>query len=176
MEDSSCLDDRIDTSLASQASLGESSTSLQIPTPQQIARVNFDSYTCKLGWSSHGDMCAVSTETRVHVYSYQETEMRHRGSLKHAECLYDWQWCGDSDLIVTTGRYQPVHLNKVEDEQIHIAGTYKCINHLDERQTWYSIVPSSIDVDMKALPSRHSNVLPTCFQLSLCDVESVYNL
>ena len=26
------------------------------------------------------------------------------------------------------------------------------------------------------LPSRHSNVLPTCFQLSLCDVESVYNL
>ena len=133
MEDSTCPGDRNDIALE------DSSSSLQIPTPLQIARVNFDAYTCKLGWSSHGDMCAVSTETRVHVYSYKETEMRQRGSLKHAECLYDWQWCKDSDNIVTTGRYQPVHLNKVEDEQIHIAGTYKCINHLDELTHAYSV-------------------------------------
>ena len=144
MEDSSCLDNRNDIFISSQqaSEAEESSTSPHIPTPLQIARVNFDSYTCKLGWSSHGDKCAVSTETRVHVYSYNETEMRHRGSLKHAECLYDWQWCGDrgdNDLIVTTGRYQPVHLNKVDDEDIHIAGTYKCINHLDELTHAYSV-------------------------------------
>ena len=63
MEDSTCPGDRNDIALE------DSSSSLQIPTPLQIARVNFDAYTCKLGWSSHGDMCAVSTETRVHVYS-----------------------------------------------------------------------------------------------------------
>ena len=85
----------------------------------------------------------MSTETRVHVYSTNDTDVRHKGSLKHAECLYDWQWCekreDTNDFIVTTGRYQPVHLNRVGDEDIHIAGTYKCINHLDELAHAYSV-------------------------------------
>ena len=143
MEGSFCpSDDTNDVSISSKP-VGETNESSQeIPTPQQLARVNFDSYTCKLGWSSRGDLLAVSTEARVHVYSHSETEMRHKGSLKHAECLYDWQWCGDrqeDELIVTTGRYQPVHLHRVGDEDIRIAGTYKCINHLDELAHAYSV-------------------------------------
>ena len=142
MDDGPCPDDSCTMSKIVEETEAFEVNATQNPTPHQIARVNFDSYTCKLGWSSRGDMCAVSTETRIHIYSHNEIELRHKGSIKHPECLYDWQWCGDREsgyMIVTTGRYQPVHLYRVEEQNIHIEGTYKCINHLDELSHAYSV-------------------------------------
>ena len=109
-------------------------------TPQRLATVNFDTYTCGVAWSARGNTCAVSTETRVHVYDHEEGALRYRDSIRHAECLYSWEWGGGGDCILTTGRYQPVHLYRVPDTGgLQLEDTYKCINHLDELAHAHSV-------------------------------------
>jgi len=119
-------------------------------TPEIISQVNLDSYTSGVRWSNTGDLCCVSTETRVHLYNYRDSFISYNSSIKHAECLYDWQCCDvdNSNMVVTTGRYQPVHLYKVHDNDISVESTYKCINHLDELSHAFSV---SIDRDRSSV-------------------------
>merc|ERR1712243_273027 len=56
----------------------------------------------------------------------------------NTECLYDWQFVG-GDHIVTTERYQPVHLYKIGDNKVEMQSTYKCLNHLDELSHAFSV-------------------------------------
>jgi len=109
-----------------------------VVVPELLSHVNFDEYTCGTKWSSTGDTCAVSTETSVNIYSFYQHSLSYRASIKHAECLYDWQMVG-GDHIVTTGRYQPVHLYKISDNKVEMQSTYKCINHLDELSHAFSV-------------------------------------
>jgi len=113
-------------------------TNNSVAVPELLSYVNYNQYTCGTKWSSNGETCAVSSETSVNIYSYYQNSLSYRASIKHAECLYDWQMIG-ADHIVTTGRYQPVHLYKISDNKIDLQSTYKCINHLDELSHAYSV-------------------------------------
>ena len=117
-----------------------------VATPQIISQVNLDSYTSGVQWSDTGNLCCVSTETRVHLYNYCDSSLSYTCSLRQAECLYDWQCCdvSDNNMVVTTGRYQPVHLYKVQDSEVKVESTYKCINHLDELSHAFSV---SVDTE-----------------------------
>ena len=101
-------------------------------TPSKTAEVHLDTYTTGVRWNGGGGQCAVSTDTRIHVYNVSHNSgVTYRTSLKHAECLYDWDWSSE-ETLVTTGRYQPVQVSRVNSESVVVEATYNCINHLDE--------------------------------------------
>ena len=104
-----------------------------------------------LHWSPCGDHLAVSTDTRLQVYSVFQgltgaVEFMPSAKVKHAECLYSWFWSSgtySSSMLVTTGRYQPVQLYTCHNSDnlldIQLESTYKCINQLDELSHAFSV-------------------------------------
>jgi len=104
-----------------------------------------------LQWSPCGDHLAVSTDTRLQVYSLVQgssgsMEFVPSAKIKHAECLYSWFWSSglsSTSMLVTTGRYQPVQLYTCHTSDnlldIQLESTYKCINQLDELSHAFSV-------------------------------------
>jgi len=127
------------SSLNSLPPIAQFSTSLPTSLPTGIT------------WSPCGLHLAVSTDTSIQVYSPgqssgEHTELTPSAIVKHAECLYSWQWKAGpsrSSFLVTTGRYQPVQLYNCQTNNSHLAidlaSTYKCINQLDELSHAFSV-------------------------------------
>ena len=74
-------------------------TNNSVAVPELLSYVNYNQYTCGTKWSSNGETCAVSSETSVNIYSYYQNSLSYRASIKHAECLYDWQMVGAEDWV-----------------------------------------------------------------------------
>jgi len=137
-----------------------SSVFLSILPKAQLSTTFPDSLPTGLAWSPCGLHLAVSSDTSIQVYSPGLSSMRHTeltpsSSIKHAECLYSWQWRNGpscTSFVVTTGRYQPVQLYSCQTNNtqpaIHLASTYKCINQLDELSHAFSV---SLDKSAKTL-------------------------
>jgi len=136
----------------------ESKTVLPLLPSCKIS-VNLSSQPTGIQWSPCGQFLAFSTDTKVEVCSPWQVEESLSPStrVRQAECLYDWQWVNhptlsNCSLMVTTGRYQPVHLYKYQDDtgqlEVELAGTYKCINNLDELSHSFSV---AIDHTAKSL-------------------------
>jgi len=107
-----------------------------------------------LCWSPCGNHIAVSTDTRLQLYSMSKgpgytAEFMPSAEIKHAECLYSWTWSSGSystasSILVTTGRYQPVQLYSCQTTENNLVetrleSTYKCINQLDELSHSFSV-------------------------------------
>ena len=137
-------DDSDKISTSPQTDLEPPADTGELFVPEPISRASLDTYTCGVSWSHYGDSCAVATDTRVHIFpDVQDGDVGERSSvsIKQAECLYDWCWArlGERDHVVTTGRYQPVHLYSQRPVSLQLEGSYKCINRLDELSHAFSL-------------------------------------
>ena len=141
-------DETDQTPALSSADQAESLPTETLFVPEPVYSASLDTFTCGVSWSPAGDSCAVATHTRLHVFAgvgggqdLSEVSRRPSASVKQAECLYCWCWAvlGDRDHLLTTGRYQPVHLYRHHLDTLHLEGTYKCINHLDELSHAFSV-------------------------------------
>jgi len=126
----------------------------------------------RLAWSPSGDLLAVaSDDARVRLFPVTDNlTFGAQTLMKEGEWVYDMCWSPvDTNSLVVTGRYQPVHLwSTEEDGSASIAATYKCINALDELSHAFSVAVSqdgeSIYCGLKgeirqfdrALPGRQS--------------------
>jgi len=118
-----------------------------VPSPLSTVSSPYsqDILPSRLTWSPTGHRLAVaSDDARIRLFPV--TDNLTLGSptlLKEGEWLYDMCWSpAQSNSLVVTGRYQPVHLWSTEEEEdggVSIAATYKCINALDELSHAFSV-------------------------------------
>jgi len=88
-------------------------------------------------WFPSGERLLVASEdARYRIFDMElgqdDHEMTPSTVIKETEMIYDYTWTGEQDRILSTGRYQPVHLWDTGGPVGTLIATYKCINHLDE--------------------------------------------
>lgn len=152
---------------------------------QQLPQLVFTSSqtfggSCTRGcaWSPAGDrLAAAGEDARLRLYNFPSTtewdsdqDARPDILIKETEMIYDFAW-RESDIL-TTGRYQPIHLRDTVTGGLK--ATYSCYNHLDEVTHAFSLCPvpgeDQLLCGLKSqvrefdlnLPGRVCRVLPTC--------------
>eukprot|EP00088_Acartia_fossae_P000431 TRINITY_DN1017_c0_g1_i4.p1 TRINITY_DN1017_c0_g1~~TRINITY_DN1017_c0_g1_i4.p1 ORF type:complete len:585 (+),score=64.48 TRINITY_DN1017_c0_g1_i4:30-1784(+) len=119
-----------------------------------------DGCTKGCSWSPTGRKLVVAAEDaryRIydcsHILANQSTlsssvtpgqELVESVMIKESEMVYDWAWLspttqGDDDLLLSTGRYQPIHLWNTHTGRL--LESYKCFDQVDEVTSAYSICP-----------------------------------
>jgi len=122
-----------------------------IPTLVYFSCQTFqDSCTKGCSWSPNGELLLVAAEdARFRIFPINKDLVQNRDGeivesvvIKETEMLYHWTWCSDNKIL-STGRYQPIHLWDSESGQL--VDSYKCFDHVDEITSAHSV--ALIDVD-----------------------------